>query len=694
MGSSSVNEVSTSGRTNESDNEGEVGFEQFPGFPGQLVSYFPGSDAFREFCKAKATVGGRWGNCVEFAGRQFRGCMVAEGEEYFYLLADLEVEKRDRGIDESISLEYFDGDVQSDLSEGFLCYLSQLEYGLSLPLTNLVKRIMNAIRASPVQLNGNMWEFYGVKNFKASGGAYFCASATRLHFFNLNSAGRTWNDNVIWVKVDSKNVGIAGVKSTVEKKESLLDKVVEEETELELVLEGLGLSRKKRVDSKSDKVRKAQSTRSMAGVDEGKKQISGEEVRTKTPGSGSSAQPNLTTSKIVKKYPKKWMLKSLPASSTTESGEVAKEKRRKVESSGEKVTEVRPAAVDDLRKVEERARLAALHGEEDTSKMVARLVKGIWLGIEEEKSKLKKAKNELEKELARAKTEAMKEVRQLKASHAMAIVEVDAIKADIYVEEGDDEEAEVVGVMDGLDGVSHQTVLDNQGDDDELPEGGSEKVVREMSLRINDLEYGLSREIKTFKALLSAQVELQVKEKDYEIKKGLEELSEATERTKKLQRQPKRTKPLLVPRKAEARERSGGSRTKVKAPLVRGDVVSLSGRIRELESDISRIQRHVQKGNANLRDFQHKLDVALIREKVLEGEIKVKESLVKKEELLKDLPAREELNTKIRRLRARVVYLEALNLAESAKYIAKLEEDAIYHDKVDAEIIKWKNDYV
>ncbi|KAF6162774.1 hypothetical protein GIB67_029043, partial [Kingdonia uniflora] len=30
--------------------------------------------------------------------------------------------------------------------------------------------------------------------------AYFFASSTRLRFFNLNSAGRPWNDNVIWVK--------------------------------------------------------------------------------------------------------------------------------------------------------------------------------------------------------------------------------------------------------------------------------------------------------------------------------------------------------------------------------------------------------------------------------------------------------------------------------------------------------------
>ncbi|KAF6154768.1 hypothetical protein GIB67_032380, partial [Kingdonia uniflora] len=355
---------------------------------GQWVSYPPGSDTFREFCKAKAVVGGKWGIYVEFASRQFRGPTIAEGEEYFYVLADLKVEKRDGGIDELISSEYFGGNVQSDLSESFLCYQSQLEYGFSLPLTNLAKGIMNTIGECPVQLNGNMWE-------------------------------------------------------------------------------------------------------------------------------------------------------------------------------------------------------------------VARLVQGIWLGIKEEKSELKKVNVELEKELARSRADALKDVKQLKASHAVVIgqlrvetkvnldemveerdrlgyhlmlkvyseEEVDAIKADIYAEVEDEEEAEVVRIVDGLDGISRQTVLDNQRDNVKLPEGGSEKAVREMSLRINDLESGLARERETYKALLSAQTEL---------------------------------------------------------------------------------QGYVQKGNANLRECQHKLDTAFIREKVLEGEIKAKESLVKKkEELLKDFPAREELNVEI-----------------------------------------------
>ncbi|KAF6150829.1 hypothetical protein GIB67_020912 [Kingdonia uniflora] len=617
-------------------------------------------------------------------------------EAFFHELIRDAVE-RERCIDESISLEYFDGDVRSNLSEGFLCYLPQLEYGLSLPHTNLAKGIINTIGAYPVQLNGNMWEvitvcdhlndkweregkvrritlkdvlqFYGVKNYKASRESYFYVSATRCCFFNLNLAGRTWNENIICVKGnyhqrdDEEPLDLwfrivkKSVKSKVEMKESLLNEVVEEETKLELVLEGLGLSRKKRVDSLSKKV--------------------------------------------------------MPASGTTGSGEVTKDKRRKVEpsrESREKVVEGQSAVVDDLKEVVERARLAVLHGEEDTSKMVARLVKGIWLGIEEEKSELKKVET-------KANLGEMVEERDRLGHHLMlkgySEEGVDAIKVNTYVEEENEEETEAVGIVDGLDGVSYQTVLDNQRDDVDLPKGGSEKAIREMSLRIKDLESGLTRERKTFKALLSTQAELQefaeqfdkmkeanenredqyvkahfklvevtqaisdltlqVEEKDAEINKGLKELAEVIESTKKV----------------EAREHSGGSRTEAKIPLVRGDVVSLSGRIKELKSDASCIQRHVQKGNANLRECHLKLDATLIREKVLEGEIKAKESQVeRKEELLKDILVREELNTEIQRLYARVADLEAIYLAESAKYIKKLEENVMYHAKVDAEMTK------
>ncbi|KAF6162751.1 hypothetical protein GIB67_029020 [Kingdonia uniflora] len=352
------------------------------GFPGQLLSYPPGSNAFREFCKAKAAVGGKWGNYVEFVGRQFRGYMVAEGEKYFYL----EVEKRDRGIDESISLEYFDDEGDYEYNWGMSCSIEQ-EY-------------------------------------------------------------------------------VGGVKSNVERKESLLDKVAEEETKLKLVLKGLSLSRKKMVDSRSNKV---QSTRSMTSVDEGKRQLSGKEAQnnfSKTLGTGSSAQSNpVKPNKVALEYPKKWMLKALPASGTSGSGEVVKDKRRRVEpfgESGEKVEEGRSAMVDDLKEVEEWTRLVVLYGEEDASKMVAHLAKGIWLGIEEEKIRQLRASHavaigQLEVETMANFDEMVEECDRLR--HYLMLKgyfedEVDAIKADTYAEEEDEEEAEAVGIVDDLDGIS------------------------------------------------------------------------------------------------------------------------------------------------------------------------------------------------------------------------------------------------
>ncbi|KAF6160248.1 hypothetical protein GIB67_019017 [Kingdonia uniflora] len=50
-----------------------------------------------------------------------------------------EREKSERGVDESIFFEYFNRSVTSDLDQGFLCYLSQLDFRLMIPLRNLAK---------------------------------------------------------------------------------------------------------------------------------------------------------------------------------------------------------------------------------------------------------------------------------------------------------------------------------------------------------------------------------------------------------------------------------------------------------------------------------------------------------------------------------------------------------------------------
>ncbi|KAF6169379.1 hypothetical protein GIB67_016549 [Kingdonia uniflora] len=310
--SSPVNEASTSGRSTKSENvvsnrDDKIEVVQFPDFHVKLISYPLNFDVFREFCKAKASVGGRWGNFVELAGPQ----------------------------------------------------------------------------------------------------------------------------------------------SKVMKKEFLLDTVIQEGTKLEAVLNKLGINIKKRANNRSEKVQKSQTMW-------------------------------LITDRA---FPKKKMLKRGSTSGTT-------------------------GSEDKLKVVEDSAKLAVHNGEEEMSKMAACLMKGIYLGMEEEKAELEKGKAELEKKVTCLKTEIAREEKwldSLKASQEVEIsemtakteknlgevviqhdrlgchllkiryskTEVNDIMAETYVE---GEEDVVVEVVDLLDGVAPQMVRDNQGDDNERPEEGNGKI--------------------------------------------------------------------------------------------------------------------------------------------------------------------------------------------------------------------------
>ncbi|KAF6165817.1 hypothetical protein GIB67_012714 [Kingdonia uniflora] len=319
---------------------------------------------FGEFCKAKVLIGARWGNFIEHAGRQFKSCVVGFGKEHFYLLVDLEKEKLDRDLDESISLEYYYRDIQGDLDKGFLWYLSQLEYGLCLHPSNLAKGIMNIIRACPVQLNGNIWE---VKKVSPS--------------------------------------------SKMGRKKSLLDTVAQEGVEVGDVLKKLSISMKKWVNSRYEKVQKSQATRLMMGVGGNKKRGANGKRRAVLPkayGVDFADVPKVTTSsKLARSFPKKKMLKRGSTSTTIRSseGEGAAKKRRidLSELIGAKVAEDRSSEVDKLKSVEDKVRLAARRGEEEMTKRAARLIKGIFLGMEEEEAVLDRGKIKLEKKVARLK---------------------------------------------------------------------------------------------------------------------------------------------------------------------------------------------------------------------------------------------------------------------------------------------------
>ncbi|KAF6152841.1 hypothetical protein GIB67_025859 [Kingdonia uniflora] len=162
----------------------------------------------------------------------------------------------------------------------------------------------------------------------------------------------------------------------------------------------------------------------------------------------------------------------------------------------------------------------------------ARLIKEICLGIEEERAEQKMNKVELERNVTRLKIDLLKEGKWMEALKVSQMVdinnlhaevrvnlkevvaerdrlgrhfmskgfsenEVDAIWVDTYVEEEEGEEIEdlFVGIVDGLDGVSPQSEL------------------KDICLRVKDLEADLTKERDASTSLLSSQVELQALEK-------------------------------------------------------------------------------------------------------------------------------------------------------------------------------------
>ncbi|KAF6147580.1 hypothetical protein GIB67_035337 [Kingdonia uniflora] len=171
---------------------------------------------------------------------------------------------------------------------------AQFDYWLTLPLRNLAKYIMNMIGDCPTQLNWNFWEvilvcetqngrwaasgsesritakdfleYYAVKYVRITDGVYLSSSSSRPYFFDLSSAGRVWNDNLLWVSgeclhrsdeepLELNNRTITkGINCKVSRKESFIDVVAREGNELEAVLKELKISRFKRVASKGDKL--------------------------------------------------------------------------------------------------------------------------------------------------------------------------------------------------------------------------------------------------------------------------------------------------------------------------------------------------------------------------------------------------------------------------------------------------------
>ncbi|KAF6175848.1 hypothetical protein GIB67_003336 [Kingdonia uniflora] len=289
------------------------------------------------------------------------------------------------------------------------------------------------------------------------------------------SPGQPWNNNVIWVKGDylqrddEEPIELLyrtikqSPKSEVTKKESLLDTVAQEGTELKArLITGTNGSKQKETDGKRRVNLPKASGVDFVGVSE-----------------------SIMSSKLTRTFPMKQMLK-----------------------------QDRPAVEDELKVMVEKVRLAAQNGEEEMSKMAARLMKGICLGVKEEKAELRKRIVELEMNivnLEKVVTERDRLGHHLK-SEGYSEDEVNAIMADTYVEEEGDDEVEdaVVGVIDGLDGVSPQ-------------------MIEDQHVKVH---------FKNFEATQTAvNLPRKIEEKDVEINKGQKELAEIKEHAVKLNSQ-------------------------------------------------------------------------------------------------------------------------------------------------------------
>ncbi|KAF6152903.1 hypothetical protein GIB67_033474 [Kingdonia uniflora] len=162
--------------------------------------------------------------------------------------------------------------------------------------------MMNLTGVCLAQLNCNFWEVIFVCDalngrWDAFGSEKRITAKDFLEYYAVKyvtatNAGRVWNDNLLWVSgeclqrsneepLELNNITITkGINCKVSRKESFIDVIAREGTELEAMLKELEITRFKRVASKDDKVRRSQAKRRLVG---------------KTPG---SMEEKLTTSEL------------------------------------------------------------------------------------------------------------------------------------------------------------------------------------------------------------------------------------------------------------------------------------------------------------------------------------------------------------------------------------------------------------
>ncbi|KAF6167550.1 hypothetical protein GIB67_031751 [Kingdonia uniflora] len=466
---------------------------EWPRLKGSQVKYPTGSSRFREFCKAKSSIDRIWGHAFGYRGNFFRTCSVSQGGEYLYLLPDLAKEKKCRNLGDEVSLEYVQGMVKDSQTDGFCCYLAQFDNGLTLPLRNLAKSIMNMIGACLVQLN-------------STDDAYLSSSSSGPCFFDLSSAGRVWNDNLLWVSgeclqrsdeepLELNNRTITkGISCKVLRKESFIDVVAKEGTELEAILKEFEISRFKRVASKDDKVKRSQAKRRMAGKTPGpmEEKLLTPELNTPLKLTRLIEMPDrlvdiaTISSTVVRNLAKRKAIKRGAASrSLTLDSVDDSSKRRKVTSPTKS-----QVVLEESDKIVEGADLR-LHLEVEASLLEeqcrAKAREKMVAVVDDEFKKL-----DLEKEWEAAALK-LKEVRAKSVAETERLVTADGN----YLEKEIVDEEEVEEMEDGLN-VTEKTTADNQETIDQ--------EIASSRLRVVDLEGLLEVEKKSFAELQELDV--------------------------------------------------------------------------------------------------------------------------------------------------------------------------------------------
>ncbi|KAF6136743.1 hypothetical protein GIB67_020065 [Kingdonia uniflora] len=168
-----------------------------------------------------------------------------------------------------------------------------------------------------------------------------------------------------------------GINCKVSRKESFIDVVAREDTELEVVLKELEISRFKRVASKDDKVRRSQAKRIMAGKTLGsmEKKLSTPELNTLLKLTRLNEMPDgpvdmaTVSSTIVRNLAKRKAVKRGAASRSVTSDSVDDSTKRRKEQCRAKVREKMVAVMDDEfkkdRSIELKKRISQLEGEKN-----------------------------------------------------------------------------------------------------------------------------------------------------------------------------------------------------------------------------------------------------------------------------------------------------------------------------------------